>query len=322
MFTMEKPNSPSEFSDDLKTKVAWLYYMEGMTQDEISKVLGLSRSRVLRFLANSRQTGMVQIRVTTKLSYCVQLERALEQKYGLERAIVVPKPQDAGATQDIIGAVLGGYINEIVTENMTIGLGWGKTLSASLPSIEYREPAGVSVMSMLGGLTRVSGVNPSEFAWRLADRLSAECYLMAAPVFAPDARTRDALMSHPGIQEIFRRAARLDLAIISVGDLSPFSTVSEYVLLERDELATLQAAGAVGDVLCRFIDADGNVIKHPINERVVAVDPKDLRGARKLVLASGGWQKFDVIRGALKFMKPHVLVTDELVAERLAGETS
>ena len=129
-------------------------------------------------------------------------------------------------------------------------------------------------------------------------------------------------MSHPGIQEIFRRAARLDLAIISVGDLSPFSTVSEYVLLERDELATLQAAGAVGDVLCRFIDADGNVIKHPINERVVAVDPKDLRGARKLVLASGGWQKFDVIRGALKFMKPHVLVTDELVAERLAGETS
>jgi DNA-binding transcriptional regulator LsrR (DeoR family) len=265
---------------------------------------------------------MVQIRVTTKLSYCVQLERAVEQKYGLERAIVVPNPHDANATQDIIGAVLGGYINEVVTENMTIGLGWGKTLSASLPSLEYRDPSGISVMSMLGGLTRVSGVNPSEFAWRLADRLSAECYLMAAPVFAPDARTRDALMSHPGIEEIFRRAARLDLAIISVGDLSPFSTVSEYVLLERDELATLQAAGAVGDVLCRFIDADGNVIKHPINERVVAVDPKDLRGARKLVLASGGWQKFDVIRGALKFMKPHVLVTDELVAERLAGEAS
>jgi DNA-binding transcriptional regulator LsrR (DeoR family) len=318
---VERINQP-DVSDDLKTKVAWLYYMEGMTQDEISKTLGLSRSRVLRILASSRQSGMVQIRVTTKLSYCVSLERALETRYGLERAIVIPKPQDASATQDIIGSVLGGYLSENIPEKATIGLGWGKTLSASLPGIEYRDQTGISVLSMLGGLTRVSGANPSEFAWRLADRLNAECYLMAAPVFAPDARTREALLSHPGIQEIFRRASRLDLAILSVGDLSPFSTVSEYFLLERDELSALQAAGAVGDVLCRFIDADGNIIDHPVNERVVAVDPRDLRGARKLVLASGGWQKYEVIRGAMRLLKPHVLITDELVGERLVNEGS
>ena len=123
---MEKLPGHAEFNDDLRTKVSWLYYMEGMTQDEISKTLGLSRSRVLRFLANAKQSGMVQIRVTTKLSYCVELERALEAKYGLERAIVIPKPQTANATQDIIGAVLGGYISETITENMTIGLGWGQ----------------------------------------------------------------------------------------------------------------------------------------------------------------------------------------------------
>ena len=307
-------------SDELRTKVAWLYYMEGMTQDEISKRLGLSRSRVLRFLANARQCGIVQIKVTTRLSHCVAIERALEERYGLERAIVIPRPQDASATHRIIGAVLGGYLSDTITENMTIGLGWGKTLSASLPGIEFRDPMGISILSLLGGLTRVSGINPSEFAWRLADRLSAECYLMAAPVFAPDGQTRDALLSHPGIQEIFRRAARLDLAIISAGDLSPLSTISEYHLLEREELSALQAAGAVGDVLCRFIDAEGNIVDHLVNQRVVAVDPLDLRAARKRVLASGGWQKYHVILGAMRLLKPHVLITDELVAERLAAE--
>ncbi len=316
---MERAN-PVDVSDDLKTKVAWLYYMEGLTQDEISRLLDLSRSRVLRILAGARQSGMVQIRVTGKLSHCVAIERALETAYGLERAIVIPRPQDTAATHDIIGAALGAYLSENIPENATIGLGWGKTLSASLPGIAYRERDGLSIISMLGGLTRVSGANPSEFAWRLADRLSAECYLMAAPVFAPDAHTRQALVNHPGIQEIFRRAARLDLAIISVGDLSPLSTISEYILLERDELTTLQSAGAVGDVLCRFIDADGNILDHPINERVVAVDPRELSGARKRVLASGGWQKYPVIRGALRLVKPHVLVTDELVAERLVAD--
>ena len=317
--SMER-GSQGDVSDDLKTKVAWLYYMEGLTQDKISEILGLSRSRVLRILANSRQSGMVQIRVTTKLSYCVSLERQLETRFGLERAIVIPNPQDAAATPSIIGAALGAYLSDNIPEGATIGLGWGKTLTASLPGIEYREKSGVSVLSMLGGLTRVSGANPSEFAWRLADRLNAECYLMAAPVFAPDAHTREALINHPGIQEIFRRASRLDIAILSVGDLSPFSTVSEYFLLERDELATLQAAGAVGDVLCRFIDADGNIIDHAVNERVVAVDPRDLHGARKLILASGGWQKYEVIRGAMRLMKPNVLVTDEVVAERLVAD--
>jgi DNA-binding transcriptional regulator LsrR (DeoR family) len=307
-------------TDDLRTKVAWLYYMEGMTQDEISKTLDLSRSRVLRFLANARQSGLVQIRVTAKLSACVELERDLETKIGLGRAIVVPKPQDPATTHDIIGAVLGGYINDLVAEKMTIGLGWGRTLSASLPAIEHREPMGINVLSLLGGLTRVSGVNPSESAWRLADRLSAECYLMAAPVYAPDGRTRNALLAHPGIQEIFRRATLLDAAIVSAGELSPFSTVSEHSLLEREELSSLQAAGAVGDVLCRFIDAEGNIIDHPVNERVVSVDPRDLRTARKLVLASGGWQKYEIIRGALRLLKPHVLITDESVAGRLAAE--
>ena len=318
---MIKHSNEIEFGDDLKTKVSWLYYMEGMTQDEISKTLGLSRSRVLRSLANSRQSGIVQIRVTTKLSGCVELERAIEKKFNLERALVIPKPQNADATSNIIGAVLGGYISENITENMTIGLGWGKTLSASLPNIELREQQGISVLSMLGGLTRVSGVNPSEFAWRLADRLSAECYLMAAPVFAPELRTRDALLAHPGIREIIGRASRLDMAILSVGDLSPFSTISQYYLLEREELASLQAAGAVGDVLCRFIDAEGNIINHPINERVVAVDPRNLSGARKIVLASGGWQKYEAILAAMRLLKPHVLVTDELVAERLSTES-
>ena len=99
----------------------------------------------------------------------------------------------------------------------------------------------------------------------------------------------------------------------------PAASVAQYNLLEREELESLRAAGAVGDVLCRFIDSDGNIINHPINERVVAVDPRDLSGARKIVLASGGWQKYESILAAMRLLKPHVLVTDELVAERLAA---
>lgn len=310
----------ADVNDDLKTRIAWLYHVEGMTQDEVAVIVGLNRSRVLRVLAAARQDGTVQIRVTTRMSNCVALERKLEDRWNLTRAIVVPEPQDPSQLRAIIGAEVGAYMSQTVTNGMTVGLGWGKTLTSGVIAIEPRQAEGIKVLAMLGGLTRVSEINPSEFAWRVADRLSAECYMLAAPVFAPDKGTRDALLAHPGIAEVFLRLESLDMAVVSTGDLTPHSVFSEYGLLTRDEIASLEAAGAVGDVLCHFVDAQGNVIDHPVNERVIGVNPLSLRGTRHVVLASGGWQKLTAIRAALKLLRPTVLVVNELVAERLATE--
>lgn len=309
-----------DVNDDVKTRIAWLYYIEGKTQDEVANIVGMNRSRVLRILAAARQDGTVQIRVTTRMSRCVELERQLENRWSLTRAIVVPEPQDPSQLREIIGAELGAYMSQAVTSGMTVGLGWGRTLTSSVPAIVPRAADGVKVVAMLGGLTRVSEINPTELAWRMADRLSAECYMLASPVYAPDKRTRDALIAHSGLAEVIVRTQSLDMAIVSVGDLTPHSAISEYGLLTRDEIASLEAAGAVGDLLCHFIDADGNVIDHPVNERVVAVDPNKLRGTRQIVLASGGWQKLTVIRAALKLLRPTVLIVNETVAERLTKD--
>ena len=306
--------------EHIKTRIAWLYYVEGMTQDEIVAETGLNRSRVLRILAASRHDGTVQIRVTTNLTHCIELERALEQRWRLSRAIVIPEPQDPAQTSAILGAELGAYISRTVTGHSTIGLGWGKTLSNALPSIVPRTPEGIRVLSLLGGLTRVSSVNPSEFAWRVADRLNAECHLLTAPVFAPDKPTQVSLMTHSGIAEIFSRARSLDMAIVSVGALTPNSVFYEYGLLTRSEIASLEAAGAVGDVLCHFVDAEGCLVRHEVNDRVLAVNPAELHNTRNVVLVSGGWHKLKVIRAALKLLKPSILIVNEMVAESLVAE--
>lgn len=306
--------------EDLKTRVAWLYYVEGMTQDEVAQKVRLTRARVLRILANARADGTVQIRVTTKLTRCIELERQMEDQFGLERAIVVPTPDNANDIKRIIGRELGAYLSESVEPNMSVGLGWGETLTSGLPAIEPRDASNINVISLLGGLTRVSDVNPSEFAWRVADRLSAECYMMAAPVFAPDAGTRDSLLRHPGISEVFKRSQLLDMAVISLGDLTPHSVFSRYDLLTSDEVASLERAGAVGDILCHFVNAEGEIIDHPVNARVMAVDHERLGKARRVVIASGGWNKVIIMQAAIKKLKPAVVITDETVAERLCQD--
>ena len=165
---------------------------------------------------------------------------------------------------------------------MTIGIGWGKTRSAAVPAIVPRNPEGIRVMSLLGGLTRVS--------------------------------------AQTGMSDIFLRARSLDMAIVSVGDLRPHIVFRQYGLLTSEDLASLERAGAIGDVLRHFVDVDGNIVDHPVNRLVLAVNPNGLRGTRKIVRALGGWWKNGVISAALKLLQPRVLIVDELVAERLAGD--
>jgi len=235
----------------------------------------------------------------------------------MERAIVIPRPQRDSDPAAILGAATGSYLSGILTDGMTVGLGWGRTLSSSLASLPQRQFSRFTVVSLLGGLTRASVSNPSEFAWRFADRLGAECFMMAAPVYAPDALTREALINHSGMEDVFSHAGRLDVALISVGDLSPNSTLVRFNLLTTEEIASLARAGSVGDVLCRFIDAEGRLLDHPLNDRVISAKPEMLRKSRRIVLSSGGWEKTAVILAAIRMLAPEVLITDEVVAAAL-----
>jgi DNA-binding transcriptional regulator LsrR (DeoR family) len=300
---------------NLKTRVAWLYHMEGLTQEAIAEKLEISRARVLKILAQCRQDGTVQIRVTSRLSSCVALERRLEERFGISQACVIPTPNDEEQLPNLIGMMTGAYLSDALRDGMTIGLGWGRTLQASINAIAPRPLRGLTVVSLLGALTRASGLNPSEFAWRFADLFGAESYMLSAPVFAPDERIKKALFQHSGIEEVLIRARHLDMAIVGAGDFSPSATIQRYGLLNKSEIDDLQQRGAVGDVLCHFIDRKGELVDHPVNSRVMAVHPLELRRAPKLVLASGGWRKVTCILAAIRLLHPTVFITDEGAAE-------
>ena len=75
-----------------RTRIAWLYYVEGKTQSRDRRGSALSRVKVNRELAIGRDSGLVQIRINGRLACCVALERKLEPAIGLAEAVVVPTP--------------------------------------------------------------------------------------------------------------------------------------------------------------------------------------------------------------------------------------
>ena len=48
-------------TEQLHTRVAWLYYLENFTQAEIGERLGLTRARVNKMLSECRESGLVRV---------------------------------------------------------------------------------------------------------------------------------------------------------------------------------------------------------------------------------------------------------------------
>jgi DNA-binding transcriptional regulator LsrR (DeoR family) len=187
----------------------------------------------------------------------------------------------------------------------------------SLKAIGTRRCERLSVVSLLGGMTHSRGINPSAVARRMADAFGAECYQLTAPVFVANELIRNALWTERGLRELHQRARRVDLALVSVGDVSEQATLFREGLLPRSQISNLVRAGAVGEVLCQFIDAEGRVVEHALNRRAVAVELKDLARVPKIVFAAGGNRKVQALRAAFKALPVSVLITDEAAARGL-----
>lgn len=311
--------APQNESDRLRARAVWLYYSEGRTQSEIAKQLDINRVMVVRLLAEARRRNEVRITISSTLIELARLELELSARFGIEQVIVAPNMEVDADPIPVIAAATGAYLSSEIASGMTIGVGWGRTLYASLPFITANAQENVRVVSLLGGIALARRYNPAEFAWKFAEIFQAEGFLIPAPAVVDSRETRDALLERCGLNTIFELAAGMDMALLSVGDIGSISTSYRTGHLNEEDRQSLMAASAVGDVLYNFIDAQGDLVDHEVNQRVVSAELDLLRRTPKRILASGGKEKIGTILAAIRAVSPTLLITDEQTALRLAA---
>ncbi|SIQ31686.1 DNA-binding transcriptional regulator LsrR, DeoR family [Rhizobium sp. RU35A] len=307
-------------AQQIRARVAWLYFIGGLTQQEIADQLGLTRLRVNKTLGQLRTDGSVVVDIRLPMANCIDLENRMKERFGLDDVSVIPTLPDDSENQRAVGDAAGGMLDRLLEDGMGLGVGWGKTLTAGLKRLTPRPLPGSWVTSVMGGLTRGSGSSTFEVATGYARAISAECYYLTAPLYFPSVESREALLSHHGIRETMRRARSVDVALVSCGDMTARSLLVQTPTVSEN-LATLQAAGAVGDLLGVFLDEAGRPVDHPLNERVLSVTPQQLKSVRHSILASGGWYKVNIIRAILRGGYVTRLVTDEMCAAAILDDT-
>jgi DNA-binding transcriptional regulator LsrR (DeoR family) len=298
-------------------RIAQAYYEEDLTQAEIAERFGISRIKVSRLLTRAREEGVVRITVVPPQEGDAELERQLEERFGLDEAIVAEP--DSGTYPDVVDAVgkaAAQYVVRVLEDGQTLGVTWGNSILATVMALPSASLPECRTVQLLGGLGELEAeIHGAELVRRAAERLGCRPRNIHAPGIVASRAVRDALVADPQVADTLELGRTADVALLGIGALGPHSVLRGHgsVLSEAD-CAELLEMGVVGDIALRFFNADGEPVMTPYTDRTIGVSLEDLASMGKRVGIAGGREKEAAVLAALNGRHVNVLVTDARTA--------
>lgn len=294
----------------LMIKISWYYYFDNMTQQRISEFLGISRMRVVKLLEKARNTGIIQFKIREDSASRLQLEKRLAETYNLKDTFIVPSPPSEISVNENIARAAAMYINNRLGNNNFINMGYGDTQSRILNNLATMAEHPLSVVSMTGGVSYYLPNNMSSI-------FNAKLYLIPSPLLVSSKEVVEAIRNEGSINEISRMLQLSSLSVVGIGSMGDNATIIKSGILSKNDLLYLEMKGAVGDILCHFIDKDGNLIDTNIEERLITTSLSTLLNLNNVIGVAAGDDKVAAIKAVLKGGYIDILITDESTALQL-----
>ena len=307
--------------------VAWQYYLEDLTQEQIAQRIGVSRSYVSRMLKEARERGIVEIRIHHPLRTAPELQERLLEALPLADTLVLAtddpggpalEPNRSGDVPRQLGALASRYLNERIADGTIVGVGWGSTVYHVVTGGYFRRKHGIAVVQLMGS---VGGATPDidggQVASRLGRALGGSVFYLHAPMVVADARVRAGLLRDQHIRKTLEMARRASVLLVSVGAVTQASGIFRAGYLSETDLENIQTQGAVGDICGVYFRQDGSPCSFELEQRTIAADGDAMRRASLRVGVGWGPAKALPSIGAIRAGLINSLVVDDECAREM-----
>jgi deoxyribonucleoside regulator len=308
-----------ETRNALLARVAFLFFDNKMSQQEIADSTGISRAMVTRMVNEARERGVVEIVVHFPWR-SKSLEMALIKTFGLRAArVMVMDDQSPSEILSGLGRLAAKYVNPMLHDDMVIGISWGTVIQRMIQTMPTRKMREVEIVQLIGANGLESNLsNGPLLAQLLTDRLGATCRYLNAPLIVETKAIHDSLLQDDNIKETLARGAQANIALVGVGSIHPdlYSLkIAGYVTEEQRQ--QMVEDGVVGDFCGHHFSIDGKCPDIDINQRSICVDMATLAKISSVIAVAGDIRKGDAILGALRGKFFDTLITDAVTAKYL-----
>ena len=302
-----KRMSQLNFEENLLTKVAWYYYKDHLTQQEIASLLHISRNKVVRLLDKARTEGIVTFHVKGTGLHCLSIERELIRTFHLKDAFIIPTPMENSTYS--LGKAAAQYLETHLQQGDLLGIGWGETISKMLENIHFEPSMQLSIVTLTGGVNHYLPRKQNYL-----NHVQGELHIIPTPFLASTDEMAQSILSEPSVKDMLHVASLANTAVVGIGGLSQDATILKEDKITLREMTYIRSQNGAGDILGQFYNAYGELLELPHHTRLIGTPLSILRKMKHVVGVAGGEEKLDAIYGALKGKFIHTLITDEETA--------
>ncbi len=304
---------------NLYIKIAYWYYIRGLTQDEIAKRLNFTRQKVNQIINSLSEHGIVNINICGYEQDNVDLENQIEEYYGLKEVLVT---SDYGEPETAIykmANVAAQYLDEQIKNGDIIGVSWGKTLAEVISQMAYKRKSACRVVQMMGVKNLDQTVTKADEVCRsLADRLGCGSFYFYAPVIVEYPETREWLLKEKTVRASYEEMKKCNVALVGIGELNEKCSMCTSGHVTLEDIHVLRKQGFVGDVVMNPVRADGSYDHCPMSNRLLNASIECLKEIDNVIAAVSGVEKVEAVNAVLNSGCINTLIIDETAARMLA----
>ncbi len=314
-------NSEKELRmQSLLTEIASMYYEQGLTQSEIEKRISISRSRISRLLTQAREKGVVKISINYNAERSYELENILKRRFNLTDARVLNNrnmTDEQGLKS--LGNLAAAYLEQALADNRTIGISWGKAVTATVKALKGNKEFKPNIVQIMGAtIVEDQVIDVPDLMRKLIELFNGRGFYLNTPLYVENDYVRTELKKQPLIKNTLDMARKADIVLTGIGDLSlrTFSYVWQGYNIEK-LMKIMEKHNAVGSLCAQAYDENGRPLENGLNERIMGLSLDELKKVKKVIGVAGGENKTNAVLGALRGAYVDVLVTDSDCANRL-----
>lgn len=299
-------------------KAAYLYYNKNYTQEEISKIFGVSKMTVSRMLNKAREEDIVKISVKFPYQFNEDLQKIFIKAFSLQEAIIARNI----ANEDIMKLLgrIGAYNLHLFLRNGDVlGVAGSRTVAEVVKNLTPTNCTDLKVIQLMGSFKEsVRPVNSFAITQNISEKLDVDGYFFSAPALADNKKMKDMILKKSNMfQRIIELWETCNIALIGIGNIELNADFEKRSFLNLEDIKELKQRGAVGDILGNFFDINGNFVNQEMQSRILSISPKRLNEMDRLIAIAGGKDKVEAIYGALKTSYIDILITDEVTAKEV-----
>ena len=303
---------------DLAARAAWLYHAKGKRQEEIARIFNISRPVVQRLIVLAASENLIRFQLIHPLAECISLADRLKDQFELEYAEIVPSVAIQSENVASVAAAAAFYLENLFqqTEPVTIGIGgWRVMHDASRLVTPMHRPMH-RLFSLMGNMTRDGRAGHYDVIMGLAERTGAQCYPLPVPVVAGTVEEKTVLQAQTSFRASLALVKEANVLMMNIGYVNHDAPLYRDGFITRQELETVLAAGAVGDIFGNCFDAAGRLLDIGYHERLTSFRLPS-PAIRPTLIAQCGAERVQAMRAALRGRLANGIITDEETAQLL-----